>query len=244
MKADPAADVSSCRSLIEPICRGTCGAAMALSGIRRGRRSNSRPIDECRHAPGRSRTSSSPSRVGQRPSHAAPPYRLATGVSRAGATCGDAGVLRQDLENTSTARYQIDCTSAQERPMARQHRIASIPADGIGPEVISAGLEVLDAVAARDGGFSLIVDHYDWGSDRYRKHGSSCRPMRSPGCAPRTRSISARSATRTSPTTSRCGACGCRSARASTSTPTFARRASCPASPRRCATSGRATSTG
>jgi len=29
----------------------------------------------------------------------------------------------------------------------REHRIAAIPADGIGPEVISAGLEVLDAVA-------------------------------------------------------------------------------------------------
>ena len=37
--------------------------------------------------------------------------------------------------------------------------------------MIAAGLEVLDAVAARDGGFSLIVDHYDWGSDWYRKHG-------------------------------------------------------------------------
>src|SRR5215217_5991750 len=48
--------------------------------------------------------------------------------------------------------------------MTRQHRIASIPADGIGPEVISAGLEVLDAVAARDGGFTVTIDHYDWGS--------------------------------------------------------------------------------
>ncbi len=37
--------------------------------------------------------------------------------------------------------------------------------------MISAGLEVLDAVAARDGGFKLVVDHYDWGSDYYRKHG-------------------------------------------------------------------------
>jgi tartrate dehydrogenase/decarboxylase / D-malate dehydrogenase len=55
--------------------------------------------------------------------------------------------------------------------MVREYRIASIPADGIGPEVISAGLEVLDAVAARDGGFALKVDHYDWGSDRYRKRG-------------------------------------------------------------------------
>src|SRR6476660_6368139 len=53
----------------------------------------------------------------------------------------------------------------------RQYRIASIPADGIGPEVISAGLEVLDAVTARDGGFTLIVDHYDWGSNWYRSHG-------------------------------------------------------------------------
>src|SRR5271168_423924 len=52
-----------------------------------------------------------------------------------------------------------------------EHRIASIPADGIGPEVISAGLEVLDAVAARDGGFTLNVAHYDWGSNYYRKHG-------------------------------------------------------------------------
>jgi len=58
----------------------------------------------------------------------------------------------------------------------RQHRIASIPADGIGPEVIAAGLEVLEAVAARDGGFKLNVDHYDWGSTYYRKHGRMMPP--------------------------------------------------------------------
>ena len=58
----------------------------------------------------------------------------------------------------------------------RTHRIASIPADGIGPEVISAGLEVLDAVASRDGGFALAVDHYAWGSDWYRKHGQMMPP--------------------------------------------------------------------
>ncbi|MBC7799898.1 MAG: tartrate dehydrogenase [Gemmatimonadaceae bacterium] len=54
----------------------------------------------------------------------------------------------------------------------RHHRIASIPADGIGPEVIAAGLEVLDAVALRDGGFRLDVTHLDWGSDRYRRTGA------------------------------------------------------------------------
>ena len=66
---------------------------------------------------------------------------------------------------------------------------------------------------------------------------SSCRPTGWPGCGRPTRSISARSAIRTSPTISRSGACGCRSARASTNTPTSARPASCPASPRPCATS-------
>ncbi|MGZ3412100.1 MAG: isocitrate/isopropylmalate family dehydrogenase, partial [Xanthobacteraceae bacterium] len=53
----------------------------------------------------------------------------------------------------------------------RVHRIAAIPGDGIGREVISAGLEVLDVCASRDGGFRLDVEHFDWGSDYYRKHG-------------------------------------------------------------------------
>ncbi len=61
-------------------------------------------------------------------------------------------------------------------PASRTHRIASIPADGIGPEVIAAGLEVLDAVASRDGSFTLAVDHYDWGSNWYRKHGVMMPP--------------------------------------------------------------------
>jgi tartrate dehydrogenase/decarboxylase/D-malate dehydrogenase len=52
----------------------------------------------------------------------------------------------------------------------RSYRIAAIPADGIGPEVIGAGLEVLDALAAR-AGFTLTVDQYDWGSARYRRTG-------------------------------------------------------------------------
>ena len=51
------------------------------------------------------------------------------------------------------------------------YRIAAIPADGIGPEVIDAGLEALEALAAR-AGFRLDVTRYDWGSDRYRRTGA------------------------------------------------------------------------
>jgi tartrate dehydrogenase/decarboxylase / D-malate dehydrogenase len=53
----------------------------------------------------------------------------------------------------------------------REYRIAAIPADGIGPEVIFAGLEVLDMLSACDGGFRLAVEHFPWGSDQYLASG-------------------------------------------------------------------------
>ena len=53
----------------------------------------------------------------------------------------------------------------------QKYNIASIPADGIGPEVIAAGLRVLDAIAERDGSFALNVTNFPWGSEHYRRHG-------------------------------------------------------------------------
>ncbi|HEX7925727.1 MAG TPA: isocitrate/isopropylmalate family dehydrogenase, partial [Bradyrhizobium sp.] len=53
----------------------------------------------------------------------------------------------------------------------RTHSIAAIPADGIGPEVISAGVRVLEALAKRSGDISFNVKTFDWGSDYYKKHG-------------------------------------------------------------------------
>jgi tartrate dehydrogenase/decarboxylase/D-malate dehydrogenase len=53
----------------------------------------------------------------------------------------------------------------------RTYKIAAIPADGIGPEVIAAGLTVLDALQQRERDFKLEVAHFDWGSDYYRRHG-------------------------------------------------------------------------
>ena len=53
----------------------------------------------------------------------------------------------------------------------KTYAIAAIPGDGIGTEVISAGVEVLHALAQRDGSFEFKVDHFDWGSEYYKKHG-------------------------------------------------------------------------
>jgi tartrate dehydrogenase/decarboxylase/D-malate dehydrogenase len=54
----------------------------------------------------------------------------------------------------------------------REYSIAVIPGDGIGVEVIAAGLEVLDALAVRDGGFAIRHEHFPWSSDYYLEHGS------------------------------------------------------------------------
>ncbi|MGX9856914.1 tartrate dehydrogenase (plasmid) [Limimaricola variabilis] len=54
----------------------------------------------------------------------------------------------------------------------KNYRIAAIPGDGIGTEVISAGLRVLDALAERDGGFTLEVENFDWGTERYKREGA------------------------------------------------------------------------
>ena len=53
----------------------------------------------------------------------------------------------------------------------KTYKIAAIPGDGIGTEVISAGVDVLHALAARDGNFAFQVDHFDWGGDYYQRHG-------------------------------------------------------------------------
>ena len=51
-------------------------------------------------------------------------------------------------------------------------KIASIPADGIGPEVISAGIEVVLAAMERSTDTQIEFTHFDWGSDYYKKTGT------------------------------------------------------------------------
>ena len=53
----------------------------------------------------------------------------------------------------------------------KTYRIAAIPGDGIGTEVVSAGIEVLHSLAKRTGAFQFKVDGFDWGGEYYKKHG-------------------------------------------------------------------------
>ena len=65
-----------------------------------------------------------------------------------------------------------DCRSSTNLvPVNRKrYRIAAIGGDGIGPEVVEAGLSVLCDAADRDG-FALDVAHYPWGSAFFLEHG-------------------------------------------------------------------------
>lgn len=56
-------------------------------------------------------------------------------------------------------------------PVEKSYSIASIPADGIGPEVVEAGIEVLKSLAESLQTFNLDFTHYDWSSDTFKKTG-------------------------------------------------------------------------
>ncbi len=81
------------------------------------------------------------------------------------------------------------------------YTIAAIPGDGIGQEVIAAGLDVLSELARRDGAFKLDVQNFDWGTDHYKRHGVLMPADGLRKSAMSTRSTSARSARRMCPIT-------------------------------------------
>ena len=112
----------------------------------------------------------------------------------------------------------------------KTYAIAANPGDGIGTEVISAGVEVLQALAKREGGFEFKVEQFDWGGEYYKKHGRMM-PANGRDLIKHDAILFGSAGHPTSPTTSRYGACASTSASRSTSTPTSGLRACCPASP-------------
>lgn len=55
--------------------------------------------------------------------------------------------------------------------MVQAIRVAVIPGDGIGKEVVPAGQQVLDAIAAVHGGFSFAYEVFPWCCAYYLEHG-------------------------------------------------------------------------
>ncbi|PLC48182.1 tartrate dehydrogenase [Pollutimonas subterranea] len=53
----------------------------------------------------------------------------------------------------------------------KTYRIATIPGDGIGKEVIPAGQQLLETLASTDSSFSFEFENFAWGGDYYREHG-------------------------------------------------------------------------
>ncbi len=58
----------------------------------------------------------------------------------------------------------------------REYSIAVIPGDGIGPEVIGAGVEVLRALASKSAGLRLRFEEFPWNSERYLESGTYLPP--------------------------------------------------------------------
>ena len=58
--------------------------------------------------------------------------------------------------------------------MTKTYRIACIPGDGIGKEVVPAGQEVLQALAETQPGLGFAFTSFGWGGDWYRAHGEIC----------------------------------------------------------------------
>ena len=52
----------------------------------------------------------------------------------------------------------------------KNYRIATIPGDGIGHEVVPPGIMVLDAAAKRHG-FRLTWDQFPWSCAYFKEHG-------------------------------------------------------------------------
>jgi tartrate dehydrogenase/decarboxylase/D-malate dehydrogenase len=71
---------------------------------------------------------------------------------------------------TPPTGFRYHAAFSGDRTM-REYRIAAIPGDGIGMEVIAAGLQVLKVLAERDRGFKLNIEHFPWSSAYYKQHG-------------------------------------------------------------------------
>ena len=65
----------------------------------------------------------------------------------------------------------VDMSPSTIHDSKRVFKIASIPGDGIGSEISSAAVEVLQKLAFIEGSFQFEFNHFDWSSENYVKRG-------------------------------------------------------------------------
>lgn len=73
--------------------------------------------------------------------------------------------------NLSPNPTENPATHSQGEPSMKTYRIATIPGDGIGKEVVPAGRQALEALAAQTSRFAFEFEDFAWGGDYYRAHG-------------------------------------------------------------------------
>jgi hypothetical protein len=73
------------------------------------------------------------------------------------------------LQETSTILSIFP--SLLSNTMSPTYRIASIPGDGIGPEVVSATIQVVEKLAKKLGKFDIDFTHIPWGTQYYKETG-------------------------------------------------------------------------
>src|SRR5260370_41845947 len=83
---------------------------------------------------------------------------------------------RRAQDRTRPPRMESNTSRPTQYPKRRRqavktYRIATIPGDGIGKEVIPAGRQVLQALAAAGKSFAFEFENFDWGGDYFRHHG-------------------------------------------------------------------------
>jgi hypothetical protein len=72
------------------------------------------------------------------------------------------------IEHILPHKHQPISMSPVAIPSKHEYSIACMPADGIGPEVIGAGVEVLKTLSEASGAFKLTFEDYDWSSETYK----------------------------------------------------------------------------
>ena len=72
--------------------------------------------------------------------------------------------------NGATAGPRHSSIERKPRVSQKSYKIAVLPGDGTGPEVVAEGVKVLDA-ASRKFGFKLDFTHFDFGGERFLKTG-------------------------------------------------------------------------